>query len=92
MRSGYGEILLLIILQQLSHPSDPNWRISWYLCLMPIWIKIADFGQQNMLDFAAKEALKSPSPLKPLGIILRNLNQQRHEKYIPQNSFDRAMW
>jgi sodium-coupled neutral amino acid transporter 11 len=45
-------------------------RISWYLCLMPIWITIADFGQQNMLDFAAKEALKSPAPLKPLGKIV----------------------
>jgi sodium-coupled neutral amino acid transporter 11 len=44
-------------------------RILWYLCLMPIWITIADLGQQNMLDFAEKEALKSPAPLKPLGKI-----------------------
>jgi sodium-coupled neutral amino acid transporter 11 len=44
-------------------------RGAWYLCFMPVWMTIAEYGQRNLLDYAEKEALKSPAPLKPLGKI-----------------------
>ena len=46
-------------------------RGTWYLCLMPVWMTIAEYGQRNLLDYAEKEAAESPLPAKPLGKIAR---------------------
>lgn len=43
--------------------------VAWYLCLMPVWMAIAECGQRNLLDYAEKEATKSPAPVKRLGKI-----------------------
>jgi sodium-coupled neutral amino acid transporter 11 len=44
-------------------------RTAWYLCLMPIWMAIANYGQSSLLEYAEQEATKSPLPIKPLGKI-----------------------
>lgn len=44
-------------------------RSAWYLCLMPIWMAIANYGQSSLLEYAEQEATKSPLPIKPLGKI-----------------------
>jgi sodium-coupled neutral amino acid transporter 11 len=46
-------------------------RGTWYFCLMPVWMTIAEYGQRNLLDYAEKEATESPLPAKPLGKIAR---------------------
>lgn len=46
-------------------------RGTWYLCLMPVWMTIAEYGQRNLLHYAEKEATESPLPAKPLGKIAR---------------------
>mmetsp|Transcript_22225 Transcript_22225/g.27265 ORF Transcript_22225/g.27265 Transcript_22225/m.27265 type:complete len:863 (+) Transcript_22225:179-2767(+) len=62
--------------------------LSWHICLMPLWCKIAARGERMIKTHLQQEASKSPFPY-PFGKIIHN-NMHHRTLMRPQNSFTQS--
>jgi len=52
----------------------------WYILLIPLWCRVASFGQKNLNEYEEQEALKSPHPNRIGNVELHNQRRDQRKR------------